>query len=180
MCLLTWVLQLGQHNPAPDPGKPPLDFDASLKQYRHFEDLYKQGKAKALAVGHIEGPEAMELVQKLYDAATVKPVANQVAVSPVHYSETEHAQLAKLGISYMGFSALGNLYNHYDLSHPTLTSIASTYGKTTRQVVLRWFVDKKMGFVTGTSSAAHASENLDIFDFTLSADEIKAISALEA
>ena len=65
------------------------------------------------------------------------------------------------------------------LNEQTLATIAAKYGKTPAQVVLRWDIDLGIATIPRSSNPERLAQNVDIFDFTLAADEIAAISALD-
>ena len=93
----------------------------------------------------------------------------------------EHAALASLGIHYLTFSIFGNIWPpKYDVDDPVFTAIAAKYGKSTRQVIMRWAVEHQMGIVTSTTNMAHARADMDIFDFRLTDAEVAAIDAFQA
>ncbi len=65
------------------------------------------------------------------------------------------------------------------LADQTLATIAATYGKTPAQIVLRWNIERGLVAIPRSSNPEQLAQNLDIFDFTLTADEAAAISALD-
>ena len=65
------------------------------------------------------------------------------------------------------------------MGEPTLATIGAKYGKTPAQVILRWNIDLGIATVPRSSNRERLAQNIDIFDFTLTAEEVAAISALD-
>jgi 2,5-diketo-D-gluconate reductase A len=109
--------------------------------------------------------------------ATIRPVANQIQLSP-RITRPEHvAYDSAHDIVTVAWSPLGQGSDL--LSEPILATIGAKYGKTPGQVILRWDVDQGIVAIPRSSNAERLAQNLDIFDFALTADEIAAISALD-
>ncbi len=107
------------------------------------------------------------------------PLVNQLEMHP-YYNRREIVDFCKEhDIQVMAFSPLAHGdYLHELLNNPMLKEIAGGYGKTVTQVILRWFVDKRICVVPNSKSALHLKENIDIFDFKLNKSEIESIDSL--
>lgn len=91
---------------------------------------------------------------------------------------TEHIQ--SLGIPVQAWYPLGGRgWAHRLLADPTLLEIAAAHGKSAAQVVLRWELQRGILTIPGSSDPAHIRENISVFDFALTEDEMRRIAALE-
>lgn len=115
-------------------------------------------------------------LQRLFDAGLV-PHVNQIQLDPYHHRDDLVAIHAAKGIITETWSPLGR--GGEMLEDPAILKAAAHHGRTTAQVVLRWHTQQ--GFIPTPKSAdpARQAQNLDIFDFTLTAEEMAAISALD-
>ena len=116
----------------------------------------------------------LEQVRLLCARAEVKPrfVQNRCYASR-GWDRDIRAFCAESGIHYQGFSLL--TANRALVDHALVKDIAARHGKTPAQTVFRFALDVGMIALTGTKDAAHMAQDLDVFDFTLSAAEIRAL-----
>lgn len=145
-----------------------------LAGYKNIERAYQAGKARALGISNFHG----EKLEKLLEAAEVKPQVIQLETHPYCIQHETLDRLKEYGTKLMGWYPLG----HGDkglLQEPIFTRLAAKYHKSTVQVVLRWAVQK--GFITipGTKNPDHLRSNIDLFDFALTPDEMTEIAALD-
>lgn len=142
--------------------------------YRQLEKAYKDGKAKAIGISNFEGKFLDELETKW----EIVPQFIQVEAHP-YFTQTElRKTLEKYDIKLMSWYPLG----HGDkslISEPVFAELGKKYGKTPVQVILRWHT--QMGFVAipGSKNVDHIRDNLDIFDFELTVDEMLKIAKLD-
>lgn len=135
-------------------------------------ELVAAGRLRAWGVSNFK-PAHLDRVA----AAGLLPALNQIQVDPLHLQRSLLRENAARGIATAAYSPLGRAGEF--LSHPTITTAALTHGKSPAQVVLRWHLDSGRIAVPKSASDQRQRENLDIFDFTLSAAEISAIDALD-
>ncbi|KJE28030.1 aldo/keto reductase family protein [Geobacillus kaustophilus] len=139
--------------------------------YRALEKLYKDGYVRAIGVSNFH----IHHLQDVLADCEIKPMVNQVEYHPRLTQKELHAFCRENGIQLEAWSPLmrGEI-----LSEPTIVDIGRKYGKTPAQVVLRW--DLQHGVVTIPKSVtpARIKENADIFDFSLTDEEMKQIDAL--
>lgn len=144
-----------------------------ISTWKTFEQLAKSGKARSIGVSNFK-PAHLE---RLFAETTIRPVANQIQLSP-RITRTDHVTYDRThDIVTVAWSPLGQGKGLLD--EPLLATIGATYGKTPAQVVLRWNVELGIATVPRSSNPQRLAQNLDIFDFTLTAAEIAAISALD-
>ena len=147
--------------------------DEYVSTWKTFETLVKTGKVRSIGVSNFK-PAHLE---RLFAETTIRPVANQIQLSP-YITRSDHVAYDRAhDIVTVSWSPLGQGKGLLD--DPTLATIAAKYGKTPAQIVLRWNVELGLVAIPRSSNPARLAQNLDIFDFTLTADEIVAVSALD-
>lgn len=135
-------------------------------------ELVVDGALRAWGVSNFK-PAHLDAVY----AAGLRPSVNQVQVDPQHRQTAQLEHHRALGLATAAYSPLGRAGQF--LQDPAITGAAERHGKTPAQVVLRWHVDSGRIAVPKSASDIRQRENLDIFDFALSADELSAIDALD-
>ncbi|AKU27197.1 glyoxal reductase [Geobacillus stearothermophilus] len=139
--------------------------------YKALEKLYKDGYVRAIGVSNFQ----IHHLQDVLADCEIKPMVNQVEYHPRLTQKELQAFCRENGIQLEAWSPLmrGEI-----LTEPTIVEIGKKYGKTPAQVVLRW--DLQHGVVTIPKSVtpARIKENADLFDFSLTAEEMKQIDAL--
>ena len=145
-----------------------------LAGYKAMEEAYKAGKVKALGLSNFP----QERIQDVIDHCEIKPQMVQVEAHP-YYPQTElKAYLAKYEMVLMAWYPLG----HGDKSlvgEEVFTKLAEKYGKTNAQIVLRWHVQAGNVIIPGSKNADHIKDNFNIFDFTLTDEEMAEIGKLD-
>ena len=116
-------------------------------------------------------------LQRLIDETGVVPEVNQVQLSPVWAKAAEREFHAQHGIVTEAWSPLGKGTDL--LSHPALQEIAKTHGKAPGQVVLRWETQQDVVPIPKSADRGRLAENLAVFDFELSSDELATLTALD-
>ncbi|WP_125708266.1 aldo/keto reductase [Companilactobacillus zhongbaensis] len=149
------------------------NFQLSLDTWKALEKIYKDGKAKSIGVSNF----SEEQLNKVFEMATVKPMVNQIERHPYKTQEKLGAFDKANGIVNEGYSPIG--HGHLILEDETINKIAKNHGKSPAQVVLRWQIDTGYVVFPKSSNIEHVKANIDIFDFNLTDDEIKAIDALD-
>ncbi len=139
--------------------------------WKALEKLYKDGFVRAIGVSNFNQHHIETILQ---DAEFV-PMVNQVEYHPRltqvelrAYCEGHQIQL----------EAWAPLMRGQLMNHPTLVEIAKTHGKTTAQVILRWDLEHRVVTIPKSVHQNRIQENADVFDFTLTPDEVAAIDAL--
>lgn len=154
------------HGPSQRPGLGNKDWDA----WHAMEEIYNQGKVRQLGISNV----TLEQLMLLYEQAQVKPrfVQNRCyAIFGWDYHVRQYC--LEKGITYQGFSLL--TANRDVLMHPKLVQIAEHHGRSVNQVVFRFAIQIGMLPLTGTTNAEHMRDDLGVWDFTLSADEVSFV-----
>ncbi len=143
--------------------------------YRALEDLYKEGKLRAIGISNFSAERMADLVA----FTDVKPAVNQVECHPYFQQEFLHGWTQKLDIQMEAWGPLGECRLIQLLRTPLLLHIAQRYKKSVAQVILRYNVQRGIIVIPKSSHIERIKENIDIFDFTLSEEDMKAIRTLD-
>ena len=141
--------------------------------YRNLEKAYKEGKIKSIGVSNFEVE-----IEELLDFCEIVPSCIQVECHP-YFEQTElRKKIADKDIKLMCWYPLG----HGDktlLEQPIFEKLAKKYGKSPAQIVLKWHT--QMGFIVipGARKEEHIKQNIDLFDFELTKEEMNEINKLE-
>ena len=130
--------------------------------YKALEDLYKEGKIKAIGVSNFYPDRLVDLV--LY--SEVKPAVNQVEVNVFHQQIEAQTYNEKYGVQMEAWAPFAEGRNNM-FTNPELKAIGDRYGKTVAQVILRWLVQRGIVPLAKSVKKERMQENIDIFDFEL-------------
>lgn len=140
--------------------------------WQALEDIYRDGQAKAIGVCNFD----VEHLTDLLDHAQIKPMVNQIEFNPrIHQPDTV-AFCQDQQIQLEAWSPLGN---GQLLNNPVITRIAKDKGKSPAQVELRWEIQQGFVVIPKSTHAERMRENMDVFNFTLDADEMEEIATLD-
>ena len=143
-----------------------------VEAYRELEDLQREGRIRALGVSNFSEVEYETLVNS---GITIRPVVNQLEVSPVMYRASLVDYFQSRGIAVAAYKSLNR---GAAMENPVLLVIANRHGATPAQVMIRWGLQKKLIVVAKTSSAKRMAENRDVNGFTLTVEEIQQLDSL--
>ncbi len=159
----------------------PSAFDRTLEAYRALETLLDDGKVRAIGVSNF----MVEHLSDLLDRATVVPAVNQIEVHPYFAQQQVQRFGADHGILTQAWSPIGGITFYRNgssgstLDDPVIARIAEVHGKTPAQVMLRWGLQHGRSVIPKSTKPSRIAENVDVFDFELSADDLAAIDALD-
>lgn len=145
-----------------------------LAGYRQLEKAYKEGKAKAIGISNFEG----KYIEELQNKWEIIPQFIQVEAHPYFTQKELRKTLEQYGIRLMSWYPLG----HGDKSlmeEPVFVELGKKYGKSPAQVILRWHTQMGFAVIPGSKNIDHIRDNLDIFDFTLTEEEMAEIAKLD-
>src|SRR3954468_10382475 len=159
----------------------PSAFARTLEAYRALETLLADGKVRAIGVSNF----TVEHLTALLDRATAVPAVNQIECHP-YFAQREVQDFgAERGILTQAWSPIGGITFYREGEHtstlkdPVIVGIAQAHGKSPAQVMLRWGLQQGRSVIPKSTKRERIAENLDVFDFELSADEMTAIDALD-
>ena len=139
-----------------------------------LEKAYREGKVRAIGLSNFTQQEMCRMM----NICSIKPAVLQTELHP-YYSEQELKKFLNLqDIRIQAWYPLG----HGDsklINEPIFTRLAKKYGKTNAQIILRWHVQEGNIVIPGSKSPEHIRENIDIFDFELTENEMLNIGALD-
>ncbi len=142
--------------------------------YQKLEAAYKAGKLRAIGLSNF----SIEEVQQIIDQCEVMPAVVQMECHS-YFPQTEMKQLlAQHDIAVQAWYPLGGRGNKVILEEPVIAAIAEKYGKTPAQVIMRWHVQVGNVVIPGSKTPSHIADNIDVFDFELTSQEMAEISAL--
>src|SRR6266536_5522443 len=159
----------------------PSEFAKTLEAYRALETLLADGKVRAVGVSNF----MVDHLSRLLDGATVVPAVNQIEVHPYFAQQEVQDFGAEHGILTQAWSPIGGITFYRDGSHgstlanPAIGDIAKAHGKSPAQVMLRWGLQHGRSVIPKSTKPNRIAENINVFDFELSADEITAIDGLD-
>lgn len=153
------------HWPNPDQGR-------YVEAYQGLVRLLEAGLVRAIGTSNFKPAH----LQKLFDLGLV-PHLNQIQLDPYHLRDDLVAIHRAKGIVTGAWRPLG--CGNAMLADPTIVSVAERHGRTTAQVILRWLTQQGFVATPKSSNPTRMAQNLDIFDFTLSADEMALLGTLD-
>ena len=142
--------------------------------WRAMEDLYKDGKIRAIGVCNFYPA----VLADFCETVNAIPAINQVELHPFFAQENALKNMQEYGVTPMAWGPLAE-GKHGIFTHPVLTEIGNKYGKTPAQVALKWNVQRGVVIIPKSTHIERMEQNMDIWDFELSADEMAKITALD-
>ena len=142
--------------------------------WRAMQDAHRSGKLRAIGVSNFAPDRLMDLIA----FNEIKPAVNQVEVNPFQQQEQAVAFMKEQGVQAEAWAPFAEGKNGL-FENPVLLGIAQKHGKSVGQVVLRWLLQRNIVSLAKTTRRERMAENLAIFDFTLSDDEMAQIATLD-
>lgn len=142
--------------------------------YRQMEKAYKEGKVRAIGLSNFNQGQ----IEEILSLCEVKPAVLQTEVHPYFQEQELKKFLERAGMVIQAWYPLG----HGDkalLEEPLFAELAKKYGKTNAQVILRWHIQAGNIVIPGSKNPAHIKDNFDLFDFSLTEEEMAKITALD-
>jgi 2,5-diketo-D-gluconate reductase A len=151
----------------------PTKYDGDyVSTWQTLEEFYRDGRARSIGVSNFQPHH----IRRLHEECEVPPAVNQIEVHP-YFTQSEVR--AFCGEHQIAVEAWAPLAQGAVLSDPTIDAIARRVGKTPAQVVLRWHIERGDIVFPKSVTPARIRENVDIFDFELSGEDVEAITALD-
>lgn len=147
-----------------------------VQAYQAMEQAVRDGKLKSIGLSNYYTAEDFD---RLVNATTIVPALLQNETHPYHQSTMMKEHLKQYGTVMESWFPLGGRGNTQTLfNDETIADIAKAHGKTSAQIILRWHLQAENIAIPGSSNEAHIQENYEIFDFTLSDEEMERMTAI--
>lgn len=143
-------------------------------EWRAMETLYRQGKIRAIGVSNFHPDRMMDLI--VHNEIT--PAVNQIEVNPFHQQIEAHKFFQDNGVQVEAWAPFAEGRNNI-FQNNVLLSLAEKHNKSVAQVILRWLVQRGIIALAKTTRKERMIENISVFDFELSADDMAAIATLD-
>lgn len=150
-----------------------------LEMYEILTELYHEGRIRAIGVSNMLPPH----IDSLQDISDVVPAVNEVEISPLNTQKQLIDWCHARGIHVTAMSTFSHFRSSEPrleiIENPKLVAIARTHNKSVVQVVLRWLIQQQVAVIPKTWNLDHLEENISIFDFTLTGEEMDVIDSLD-
>ena len=143
-------------------------------QWRAMQDLHAEGLVRAIGVSNFHTDRLMDLITHNH----ITPAVNQIETHPFYQRQADHDFMRDHGVQHECWGPVAEGRNNL-FSDPTLTTIAGAHGKSVAQVVLRWLIQRDVVVIPKSVRPDRMAENLDVFDFELSAAEMALIAPMD-
>lgn len=142
--------------------------------WRAMEELYKDGRIRAIGVSNFTSDRIIDLCNNV----DVIPAVNQIELHPFFQREEELEILKEYGIAAQAWAPFAEGMNGM-FTNPVLVEIGKKYNKTAAQVVLRWNIERNVSVIPKSVHKNRMEQNLAIWDFSLSEEDMKKIATLD-
>ena len=142
--------------------------------YRAMEEAYKEGKLRAIGVSNFYPDHFIDLASNV----EIVPAVNQVETHVFDQQIAAQKYMQEFGTHIMAWAPLAEGRNGF-FTNPVLERIGKKYGKSVAQVALRWLLQRGVIIIPKSTHIERMQQNIDIFDFELSAEDMTEIAALD-
>ncbi|MEV1021327.1 aldo/keto reductase [Streptomyces sp. NPDC050264] len=144
-------------------------------QWRAMQDLYRAGRVKAIGVANFHPDRLVDLVLN----NEVTPAVNQIETHPFFQRTGDQELMREHGVRIQSWGGFAEGRNDL-FTNPLLREIGAAHGKSVAQVTLRWLTQRDVVAIPKSVRPERMAENLDVFDFELTDDEMASIATLDA
>lgn len=142
--------------------------------WRDMEQLYRDGRVKAIGVSNFFPDRVMDFIMQ----HEVKPAVDQIETHPFHQQATAHEFLVENGIQHESWGPFAE-GQHGIFQNEKLAAIAEKHGRSVAQVIVRWLTRRDVVVIPKSVRKERMAENFDVFDFTLSTEDMAEIATLD-
>ena len=143
-------------------------------EWRVMEQIFNDGAARAIGVSNFSSDRLLDLI--MHNAVT--PAVNQIETNPYFQRAVESQLMRDRGVVHESWAPFAEGKNNL-FGDPTLSAVAEAHGKSIAQVVLRWLIQRRIVVIPKSVRPDRMAENLDVFDFELSPQEMASIADLD-
>lgn len=142
--------------------------------WRALEEMYKEGKLRAIGISNFHPDRMVDIAS----FARIRPMVNQVETHPYNQQVLAKEYMDKYGVQMEAWAPFGE--GRGGLFEDTvLRAISEKYSKTTAQIMLRWHIQRKVVVILKSTHYERMVENFNVFDFSLSAEDMRDIETLD-
>ena len=150
-------------------------FGNTYKAYRDLERLYEEGKVRSIGVSNFHADRLIDIAR--YNK--VVPAVNQIETNLLCQQRECHEWMGRLGVRHEGYAPFGQGLADDVYADHRLMTIAERYGKSTRQVALRFLIQQGVTVIPKSSRRERMEQNIDVFDFRLTDEELQQLIAFD-
>lgn len=143
--------------------------------YRALEDLYEEGKIKAIGVSNFYADRLADIC--LFERKVI-PAVNQIETNPINARYKDQEVAEKYGTHIMAWAPFGEGKNNM-FTNPTLVEIGNKYNKSAAQVILRWLIQRGVIIACKSTHLERIQQNFEVFDFELTNEDMETIKGLD-
>jgi 2,5-diketo-D-gluconate reductase A len=149
-------------------------FGDYYSEWRAMQDLLREGRIRAIGVANFPMDRLVDLIEQ----NEVTPAVNQIETHPFYQRIEEHELMREWGVQHEAWAQFAEGRNEL-FSNPILTDIGQAHDKSVGQVVLRWLIQRTIVVIPKSVRPDRMRENLEVFDFELTDDEMARIAAMD-
>ena len=142
--------------------------------WKALEELYKERKIRAIGVSNFYPDRVMDLI----NFNEITPMVNQIETNPFYQRNEDHAFLVEEGVVHESWAPFAEGRGEF-FNNEVLAGIGEKYGKSVAQITLRWMIQRDVVVIPKSVTPSRIKENIDVFDFELSQEDMDAIAALD-
>lgn len=142
--------------------------------WRALEDMYEEGKLRAIGISNFYPDRMVDIAS----FARIRPMVNQIETHPLFARVDDHKWMEKYGVAHEAWAPFGEGRGGL-FENETLKAIGEKYDKSTAQVMLRWNIQRGVIVLPKSTHKERMIQNLDVFDFALSDEDMTAIAGLD-
>lgn len=143
--------------------------------WRAMQELNSEGLAKAIGVSNFYPDRLSDLI----DHNEITPAVNQIETHPYNQRRADNDFMSEAGVQHESWGPFAEGKNNI-FSDPTLSEIGETHGKSVAQVILRWLIQRNIIVIPKSVRAERMRQNIDVFDFELTGDEMDRLAGLDS
>lgn len=143
-------------------------------EWRAMQKLHTEGRARAIGVSNFHPDRLVDLIEH----NEITPAVNQIETHPFHQRVADQELMAERGVQIESWGPFAEGRNNL-FTDPVLSAIGEAHGKSVAQIVLRWLVQRDVVVIPKSVRPDRMAQNLDIFDFALTDDQLKQIATLD-
>ena len=143
-------------------------------EWRAMQELHREGRIRAIGVANFHPDRLVDLI----DHNEIVAAVNQIETHPFHQRATDQELMRERGVQIESWGPFAEGRNNL-FTDPVLSAIGEAHGKSVAQVVLRWLAQREVVIIPKSVRPDRMAQNLDIFDFTLTEDQMAQITTLD-